>query len=323
MKYTLLLAFIALGFNLKAQDKKELNKLAKTHTEYNQGNIYAKNKSVAILGTNLRFRVASRSKVITSNKDDATVKFESFAILDSVPESVFQEITDEYYTMVKTRFENYGLQVVSPEQVREAKSYPKLAEKGTLDKENVVKPWGVAKVYSPNGQDYVSWNNAAPFGPHQKVARELKSILFSSLTTIDFCTVEMSTSSNTANYTTHKTTYVEGNATVTPVINIHGYTYPLNGLKMLEDATYTFGYSPNGKQHNTTYTGMTTSQQDYAEKIEKCATCKPEFSSKYNLMSHGIGTVVVTANPEKFKVAVLDALTLYLDEVFKLYEAQK
>ena len=40
-------------------------------------------------------------------------------------------------------------------------------------------------------------------------------------------------------------------------------------------------------------------------------------------MESGMGMVKITADPESFKAAVIDALNQYLDEVFKLYEAQR
>ena len=40
-------------------------------------------------------------------------------------------------------------------------------------------------------------------------------------------------------------------------------------------------------------------------------------------MENGIGTVIIKADPEKFKKAALDALNQYLDEVFVLYKVER
>ena len=323
MKTLLLLSTLSiLSMMAMAQDKKALKAISKAHGEYDQGKIYSKNKSVAILGANLRFRVAARAVETTSHKAATTAKFESFATLDGIDDGLLQSITDEYYSLLTQRFTKLGLTVMDQDKIRQSKSWAKLKDKGTKDKENVVKSWGVAKIFTPNNQDYVTWNNAAPFGPHTKVAKEMKAILYSALTTVDFCYIDMTAKSTASVSGNYKSTYTEGTATVVPAINIHGYTYPLKGVKMMEDNTYGFGISPAGKQHNTIYTGNVSSAIDYATKVEKCASCEPEFTSKFKLMSHGLGTVVVTADPAKFKAAVLDALNKYLDEVFALYAAQ-
>ncbi len=61
---------------------------------------------------------------------------------------------------------------------------------------------------------------------------------------------------------------------------------------------------------------------DYFARTEKCSDCQPEFARKANLFAHGMGTVVITADPAMYKKAVLDALDKYLDEVFVLYSAK-
>ena len=322
MKNVLTILLVVFTLVATAQDKKEMKRIVKDHGEFAQGKVFDKPSTVALLGTNLRFRVAARATASTSNKDDIQAKFQSFAVLDSVPESVFQEITDEYNAMVRKRFEDLGFTVTDQADVKKVKSYAKLAEKGTAEKQNVVKSWGVANIYCPNGQDYVTYNGIkGPLGPHAKVARELKAVLYSSLTTVDFCFIEMDADGNIGD-NPYANQYIEGNAKVTPAISIHGYTYPLSGVKMLEDATYTFATNDKGKYHNTMYKGMIVSDLSYSARTEKCSDCQPEFARKANLFAHGMGTVVITADPEMYKKAVLDALTKYLDEVFMLYTAK-
>ena len=95
----------------------------------------------------------------------------------------------------------------------------------------------------------------------------------------------------------------------------------------MEDNTYSLNVNDGGKIFNAllNYSGHNiTSEIDYAEKVEKCPGCEPEFASKrFKLMSSGLGTVEITANPSLYKKAVLDALNKYLDEVFTLYNTQK
>ena len=328
-KSTLFLtAALALGTTFsQAQDSKELKALSKKHNEFTSGKIYAKGEKVAILGSNLRFRVASRAAETTSRKAATTTKFESFASLAGITEDHLQNITNKYHKMVEDKFKNFGLSLVSYEDIKKTKGFENLVEKRTKERENSRANWGVAQIYTNDNNEYLDWKHMSPVGPHAKVAKELKAILYTSLITVDFCFIDMTASSTKSRSGSYSHIYTEGTAQVTPAINIHGYTYGLDGIKIMEDNTYALGFDDKGKAFNTylNYGGHTiVSDIDYADKVEKCASCVPEFAAKrFKLMSNGLGTIQITANPEKFEAAVLDALGKYLNEVFALYNTQK
>ncbi|MGB0424736.1 MAG: hypothetical protein ACPGED_10440, partial [Flavobacteriales bacterium] len=245
-----------------------------------------------------------------------------------IEDQVFQEITDEYLQMVIAKFKSIGLEAIPYDQITATKAFPKIADKGAREKTNLKKSWGVAQTFTPGDIDYLSWNFADPFGPQQKISKELKAILFSNLVTIDFCHLGVDISQEVERYrgSGDKTIYTDGTASVVPAIIIEGYTYPLKGVQMGIDNTYALGLSSAGKQYNTQF-GMNASgiesYHPYALSSEWCEGCEPSFAQrKVKLMENGIGTVVITADPVEFKTAVLEALSLYLDELFMLYQAQ-
>ncbi|MGB1032346.1 MAG: hypothetical protein ACPGWM_07015, partial [Flavobacteriales bacterium] len=195
-----------------AQDKKEIKKLEKKHNASNVGSLFGKDDKVAILGANLRFKTASRETAITSNKAETTTKFGAYAVLEGIEDQVFQEITDEYLQMVIAKFKSIGLEAIPYDQITATKAFPKIADKGAREKTNLKKSWGVAQTFTPGDIDYLSWNFADPFGPQQKISKELKAILFSNLVTIDFCHLGVDISQEVERYrgSGDKTIYTDG-----------------------------------------------------------------------------------------------------------------
>lgn len=327
-KSLLILTVIACTFQLSGQDKKELKALSKKYNEYDQGP-YKKETTVAILGSNLRFKVASHQSETNSWKDEKSYKFGAYAVLQGIDDALMQDISNTYYTMLVSKFKELGINVVPYAKIENAKSFAKLKEKDLKENINIKKSWGVTKTFNYDAHDYIVWNNAAPFGPHQKITKEIKAMLFNSQVTIDFCHIGIDISQSGTNYygTNKRVVYTEGNASIVPGIHILGYTYNDNGLNMLEDNTFNFSISPSGKQNNlilNTHKSDIESTTQYALKTEMCDGCTPEFAKgRLKLFEHNTGTVVITADPELYKKAVLEALQKYLDEVFLIYGAYR
>ena len=323
----LILLTIGLGFGLTAQDKKELKELEDKYGYYSNGKLFEKNDDVAILGANVRFIVAKRKTETTSWKSESTVKFGAYAVLEGVSDEVFQEIADEYLEMLKMRFADLNMNVLPREELVNSKNYEKLKEKGLNETENVKKAWGVAKTYSGGNGDYITWNNAAPFGPHTKVPAELKAVLFNSTVTLNFAFIGIQIDQETSRWANSKTVYTKGEASVVPAVHVVGHTYNDKAVALIEDNTYNFAVDPKAKQNNIKLDlniSDIVSEINYAESTESCEGCEPEFAKSYmKIMEAGIGTIVVQADPVKFKEASLDALSKYLDEVFTLYKVER
>lgn len=324
----LLLVFTSVGI-LNAQDKKQLKGINKKYNIYSKGDIFAKADKVAILGNNLRFKLASRQSETNSWKDEKHYKFAVYSVLEGLSDDVLQEITDKYYQMLTKRFEDLGIEVLKYETIQSAKSYGKLKDKGEREKENIKKSWGIAKIFVPGSEPYITWNNASPFGPHQKLAKELDAVLISSLITIDFADIGVDINQHGKNYygLNERVIYTEAKSSVVPNINIIGYTYSKSGTNMFEDNTYMFNLDSKGKQLNFKLDlnqSEISSDKNFAISTEKCENCEPVFAKSYlKIMERGMGTVLIKADPELYKVAVLDALSKYLDEVFMVIKAQR
>ena len=100
---------LLLVISVQAQDKKQLKKLNKKYSTFNQGDMFAKADRIAILGNNLRFRLAARQSEETSWKEESYSKFSAYSVLEGLSDELLQEITNEYYTMLKFRFEDMGI----------------------------------------------------------------------------------------------------------------------------------------------------------------------------------------------------------------------
>ena len=323
--------FIALLIvvSVQAQDKKQLKKINKKYNTYNQGDIFAKAERVAILGNNLRFRLAARQAEETSWKEEKYYKFSAYSVLEGLSEELLQDITNEYYSMLKTRFEDMGIEVIPYSEISEAKSYEKMKDKGTRETENIKDSWGVAQIYNYDAEPYITWTSAAPFGPQQKLPKELDAILFSSLVTVDFSHIGIDIEQyRKSDFSlSGRVIYTEAKSSIIPAINIDGYTYSTSGIKMTEDNTHIYCINPKGKQFIMKLDlneSEIESEKTFATEVYKCDDCVPVFVKNYTqIMESGMGTVFVKVNQELYKVAVLDALGKYLDEIFMVINSQR
>lgn len=326
---SIVLTILLLGLNVIGQDKKELKALSKKYNEFEQGSYKGATK-VAVLGNNIRFRVASHQSETNSWKDEKSYKFGAYAVLEGIENEVFQEITDEYYKMLVLKFKELGIEVVPYQNIEATKSYAKLKEKYQSEPYNGTKGWGYAVIYNYDNHDFLAWNGGAPLGPHLKVAKELKTLLYNSQVTVDFCRIGVDIDQYRSSYPTRYTKgeiYTEGKASILPMVFVQHYTYNPQGTKMREDNTYSLTVDSKGKQSMLildTHPSNISSDVPFAESSELCESCKPSFTKgKIKLFESNLGTVTITANPELYKKAVLDVLQQYLNETFSLYAAQR
>jgi len=326
--YTLIITLLFLVFTVNAQDKKELKALSKKYNEYDNGAM-KKAENVAILGSNVRFKLASHQSESNSWKDEGTsVKFGAYATLKGVEPELLHEIANEYHNMLVTKFKELGINVVPYANIEATKSYPKLLEKEKQEDFQVKKSWGVAAVVNYDNHPFLRWGSA-PFTPSMKVAKEVDALLFVSQVTIEFAVIgiDISRTTEKGSIFSQSTVYTQGKSSVVPMIYIAGYTYPDRGLNFIEDNTFSFAKSPKGKLNNLqldmNYSDI-TSETIFATDIQNCKGCKPEFAKgRIALSESNMGTVEITVNPELYKKAVLEVLQKYVDETFALYAMQR
>ena len=324
----IVIAVVIMAFQGIAQDKKELKALSKKYNEFDNGAM-KKAESVAILGTNVRFKLASHQSESSSWKDEGgSSKFGAYATLKGVEPELLHEIANTYHEMMVKKFNELGINVVPYASIEATKSYPKFIEKEKQEDFQVKKSWGVAAVVNYDNHPFISWGGS-PFGPAYKVAKEVKSLLFNSQVTIEFAVIgiDISKTSSKNSAFSQSTIYTEGKSSVVPLIHIVGYTYPDRGLSMVEDNTFNFAISANGKMNNLkldTKPSEIMSETVFATEIKNCNGCKPEFTKgRVALFEHNMGTVEITVDPQLYKKAVLEVLQKYLDETFALYAASR
>ena len=326
--YTLIIALLFLAFGINAQDKKELKALSKKYSEYDNGAI-KKAENVAILGSNVRFKLASHQSETNSWKDAGRqVKFGAYATLKGVEPELLHQIADAYHEMLVAKFKELGLNVVPYSSIAATKSYPKLIDKEKREDFQVKKSWGVAAVVNYDNHPFIRWGSS-PFGPATKVTKELKALLFNSQVTIEFAAIgiDISQTAKDSKAFNQRTIYTQGKSSVVPVIYIVGYTYPDRGLNMIEDNTFNYIMSPKGKMNNLVLNMSPSeimSDVVFATDIQNCSGCKPEFAKgRIALSESNMGTVEITVNPELYKKAVLEVLQKYIDETFALYTMKR
>ena len=322
------IAILLIVFQGLAQDKKELKMLSKKYSEMDTGP-FKKAENVAVLGSNVRFKLASHQSEITSWKDEGRgAKFGAYATLKGVEPELLHDIANTYHDMIVTKFKELGINVVPYANIEATKSYPKLIEKEKQEDFQVKKSWGVAVVVNYDNHPFIRWGSS-PFGPASKVTKEVKALIFNSQVTIEFAVIgiDISKTTETSSVFKQKTIYTEGKSSVVPLIHIVGYTYPDRGLNMIEDNTFSFTMSPQGKMNNLQLNSNPSeimSEVVFAKEIKNCSGCKPEFAKgKISLSESNMGTVEITVNPELYKKAVLEVLQKYLDETFALYAASR
>lgn len=326
--YPLVFLALLMAHATVAQDKKALKTIKKEYNVYESGKIWSKADKVAILGANLRFKIASKQTAVTSRRADVTAKFSDYAVLEGIDEKLLQEISNEYGQMLESRFKALGLEVVPYQDIAATKGYEKLMDKCEKPRETVKKEWGVAQVYTAGEHPFIRFKDADPFGPQYKIPKELDAIMVNSMITIDFCHIGIDIKQSGSRYygSGTRTIYTEGSSSVVPAIHIDGHTYDDKGLFMWEDNSYIFTVKEQNKVHHA-YAHSIESEMEFVASAERCESCQPAFAKRSGFslrqMESGLGSVVITVDPVQFKAAVLDALNQYLDKIFALYAAQR
>lgn len=316
IKYFLVFPLLLSGL-LFAQDAKSIKK---KHNVYDHGKIFKKAEKAALAGVNLRFKLVSRETHSEGSwKRDDQVTFDSWAVLNGLEESDFQEITEAFEKMWAKKLEGMGLSIVPADEILQAKNYEKLVEKNSKDRETVKKNWGIAKVFSAGDRDFFVYP-MSPLGPHAKLAKELDALLCNMHITIDFAYIGF----DVKRYGEGGYKMASGESTIYPVIRIEGMTE--NQLQVRTDGTYTNFIKDQSDAHNVTLETEISSDVEFAEKIESCNGCVPAYSKSgwQSLSNHATtGSYSIQADPALYKKAVLDALDKYTDELIILYKDHK
>jgi hypothetical protein len=279
---------------------------------------FKKAKEIGLASVNLRFKTATREY----NSDRYNGSVVTWAFLDGVDETLFQEITDIYYERLKQAFaaEGYSLS----DQYRTTKAYGDLAEKAqNRSRLTDNKNWGIAEIFTANQEPYIEY--PLMMTASGKIGNEAKMPVGTLLVTIDFAEIVQSITKSYPFALPHemKTIKTSAKSTLVPMIRIEGLT---SNKVFGGDGTYAkfvgdnWSYSNAILKETPIYTTI-----PFAQEIEK-TTGFPTRMAKIkspilnDLVALGtLGTAstkrgdaeflfVVKANREAYKNAVLDAL---------------
>lgn len=300
-------------------DKKEMKALEKKFQIYDPGKTFKSAERIALPGVNLRFKLASKES-ITDGKQQDQVKYSSWAILDGIDDSDFQEITDQFQQMLIEKFSKMGLEIVPPTAYETDKNYLKLVENNTKDRMTVKKTWGAAKVFSADQRPFFVYPMSA-LGPHVKFAKSVDCLIANIHLTIDFAFIGF----KTERYHDYAYTHRSATSTIVPVIRIEGMTE--NALQVRTDGSYISIIKDQSNAHSLTLNSEFSSDLEYAADLSSCENCMPQFTESEFLdifrSGNVTGTYRIKADKAKYKAAVLDALDKLSDSWFIIYNAQK
>lgn len=333
----LLITLTSTVFNLAMAQvtDKDANKMFAPKGTYRSP--FNKAKEIGFASVNLRFKLASSER--TEKRDVGKVV--SWAFLEGIDDQIFQDIANQYYENLTKKFEKHGYAL--NDQFKESNGYLTLKEKsGDNDLQTYKKNWGVAQVYTANNEPYIEYP-IGMMGAHSKMGNEMKYPIGQLLITIDFAQIiqkiakdtEYGFLSNVGNTVT-----TASKATLYPVITIEGPTE--SGLNLKGDGTYAkfignnWGYSNaiiqvgKGVTSEKTFALKTEAIKGMPEQMKKFkSSVLGDLASIFSggLIDSGRGTgeftFTVKADPEKYKVAVLDALDKYNEYLIAYIMANK
>lgn len=274
---------------------------------------------LGLTSVNLQFKLASRETIEKRGAGNVV----SWAFLEGISDELMQEIADEYYKRLEQRFSTLGIRL--SDAYKNTDQYQSLLEKSAdRSRETNKKNWGVAKVFTANNGPYIEFPIGL-MGPHAGLGNSLKIPIGQVLITIDFAEFLLKITKGVTDFQGMIKT--ESKSTLIPKIRIEGMSQV---AKMRGDGSYALFTGKNWGYTNAVVVQALESQKPYAIKTEG-AKGMPESMKKFKsavvgdlvgIFSRGVVgngratgefTYTVQADPNAYKVAVLDALDTYND----------
>lgn len=268
----------------------------------------------------LKFRTGSVGATSAGHgQDRETAK--SYAVLDGIDSTLFQEITDQFYKDFTEKLKSAGVTIADFEKVKQSKTYQKF----------IADPRGRHYDHKDHGTAHVFTNANVPFYNYptlitkpMKMQKEVEAGLSSMRLTIDFVEFDM-TAARTYGWDSRTTSF---SANVIPAVKIKCEFQ--EGLAM-DGGTYLNG--PGFYMHNEKFLGAVFTNKPvlkpYDASVKSYDSKVPEFANrKFSFFGGGmqLGTFVVAPDPQAYKAAALEALNKYADyivAVIKSYNTPK
>ncbi len=261
----------------------------------------------------LRFRISSAELL-----SDGKVSAKTYAMLDGIDSTLFQEITNEFQTIFSQKLTAAGVTLVDFAKIKESKGYKSFTEEQS-SRNFEHKDYGTAHVYTENNVPFFYYPTGA-----MKVAKFVGQVEGGAAylrLTIDFVEFDMA-----VKYEAYKNTI---NSKSFPVIKITSEGWA-------EGGAWTMATTPNrgggfSMMDHKKYFGASFSQlqpiyEPFDAKVEAYDSKIPKYASKkYGGSTPQLGTFVLEANRDSYKKSALKALTKYADcvaEIIKSYNTK-
>ena len=295
---------------------------------------FKKAKEVALTSVNLQFKLATRQEQVKRKVGNVV----TWGFLEGVDDALLQEITNEYYKNLAAKLKANGFAL--SDAYKEHKSYQKLIDDNADRKRETEKRnWGVSKIFTANDAPYIEYPTGM-MGAHASLGNDLKMPVGMVFVTVDFLDIMQNISQGISSFTlmgrSDRTDKFETDAR--PVIRIEGITAASMGKAFKGDGTYAKFTGGNWSYCNASFhNGFTlTSDVKYANDVESAKGIPEKFQSRLasdvvSILSMGRAqgggkgvleaTFTITADPQAYKKAVLDALDKYNDYLIAYIKA--
>lgn len=282
---------------------------------------FKKATEAELLSVNLQFKLATREE----QEKRKVGNIITWGFLDGIEDNILQEIANEYYKNLETKFKANGISLTN--EYKESEQYQKLIERSAdLSREVESKGWGISQIVTANNGPYIEFPITA--GPHAALGNKLKKPVGILFVTVDFIEITQNISKGISSFTlmdgSSRTDKFETD--MRPVIRIDGVTQV---GKMRGDGSYARFNGDNWSYCNPSLQNYAiTSAVPYADDVQ-VAEELPERMKKFksavmgdlvSIFSRGAvksgrgnleATYTIKANPQAYKKAVLDALDKY------------
>lgn len=290
-------------------------------------------KEVSLTSINLRFMTAERQ-----NKDVRKIgNTTTWTLLDGIDPAVFQEIADEYYKRLSKKLQDRGYAI--SDKYKNSKHYASLVDDHKNTKRLTFdKSWGVAETVTANQAPYIEYG-AMAFGSHARLGNEQEHPVGQMFITIRFADIlqEISSSTSLGDKITHMKASVSPRVSVAPP-TMHGISRAFAAGK--GDGTYALFQGKSWGATNVSLNKALHSNLEYSTAIESANGLPEQFKRFQNdtfgdLVSIFSGGLIsndrakgefafnITADPEKYKAAVLDALEKWNEHLFLMIDSTR
>ncbi len=291
---------------------------------------FKKASEVALTSVNLQFKLATRQEQMKRKVGNVV----TWGFLDGIDDAMFQEIADEYYQRLATKFKENGFSL--NESYKDHKSYRKLVDDNAdRDRETEKKYWGVAKIVTANNAPYIEYPTGM-MGAHASLGNDLKIPVGQLFITIDFLDITQNIKAGVKDRWGDY--FSKFQTDVRPVIRIEGITATSMSKQFKGEGTYAQFTGGNWSFCNAKFQHgfVLASDKDYAKDVASEKGIPEKYQNRVasevvSILSMGRArgggkgnleaTFTIQADPQAYKEAVLNALDKYNDYLLAYIKA--